>query len=115
MTARVNASMKPDEPGPLKDKKAKAELSAKYMPVALCSEIAQDARGRVVAERARLHRRNVATFLTVSALLAPLAVASVWVLGNVEHSTSGNPDIVIEVQSGWTAAQVEHVTVMPAA
>jgi len=33
MTARVNASMKPDEPGPLKDKKAKAELSAKYMPV----------------------------------------------------------------------------------
>src|SRR5258708_11756449 len=33
MTAGVNASMKPDEPGPLKDKKAKAELSAKYMPV----------------------------------------------------------------------------------
>ena len=33
MTARVNASMKPDEPGPLKDKKAKAELSAKYLPV----------------------------------------------------------------------------------
>jgi hypothetical protein len=32
MTARVNASMKPDEPGPLKDKKTKAELSAKYMP-----------------------------------------------------------------------------------
>jgi len=33
MTARVNANMKPDEPGPLKDNKAKAELSAKYMPV----------------------------------------------------------------------------------
>ena len=33
MTARVEANMKPDEPGPLKDKKAKAELSAKYMPV----------------------------------------------------------------------------------
>jgi tetratricopeptide (TPR) repeat protein len=33
MAARVNASMKPDEPGPLKDKKTKAELSAKYMPV----------------------------------------------------------------------------------
>jgi tetratricopeptide (TPR) repeat protein len=32
MTARVNASMKPDEPGPLKDKKTKAELTAKYMP-----------------------------------------------------------------------------------
>jgi len=33
MTARVDANMKPDEPGPLKDKKAKAELSAKYLPV----------------------------------------------------------------------------------
>lgn len=33
MTARVDANMKPDEPGPLKDKKAKAELSAKYAPV----------------------------------------------------------------------------------
>jgi len=33
MTARVNANMKPDEPGPLKDKKAKDELSAKYMSV----------------------------------------------------------------------------------
>ena len=33
MTARVNANMKPDEPGPLKDKKTKDELTAKYMPV----------------------------------------------------------------------------------
>ncbi len=33
MTARVDANMKPDEPGPLKDKKAKAELAAKYSPV----------------------------------------------------------------------------------
>jgi len=33
MTARVDANMKPDEPGPLKDKKAKAELSAKYSTV----------------------------------------------------------------------------------
>jgi tetratricopeptide (TPR) repeat protein len=30
MTARVNGNMKPDEPGPLKDKKEKTELSAKY-------------------------------------------------------------------------------------
>jgi tetratricopeptide (TPR) repeat protein len=30
MTARVNGNMKPDEPGPLKDKKVKAELAAKY-------------------------------------------------------------------------------------
>ncbi|MEO8050400.1 MAG: tetratricopeptide repeat protein [Acidobacteriota bacterium] len=33
MTARVESNMKPDEPGPLKDKKAKVELTAKYMPV----------------------------------------------------------------------------------
>ncbi len=30
MLARVDANMKPDEPGPLKDKKAKAALAAKY-------------------------------------------------------------------------------------
>ncbi len=30
MLARLNASMKPDDPGPLKDKKAKAELAAKF-------------------------------------------------------------------------------------
>ena len=33
MSARLNANMKPDEPGPLKDKKAKAELMAKYSGV----------------------------------------------------------------------------------
>ena len=32
MLARVNANMKPDEPGPLKDAKMKAELIAKYGP-----------------------------------------------------------------------------------
>lgn len=31
MTARVELNMKPDEPGPLKDKKVRTELSAKYM------------------------------------------------------------------------------------
>lgn len=30
MLARLGAGMKPDDPGPLKDKKAKAELAAKY-------------------------------------------------------------------------------------
>lgn len=30
MTARLNAGMKPDEPGPLKDKKAREELQGKY-------------------------------------------------------------------------------------
>jgi tetratricopeptide (TPR) repeat protein len=33
MTARLNAGMKPDDPGPLKDKKAKDELAAKYTPI----------------------------------------------------------------------------------
>jgi len=32
-TARVEANMKPDDPGPLKDKKARAELKAKWVPV----------------------------------------------------------------------------------
>ena len=33
MGARLNASMKPDDPGPLKDKKAKVELAGKYSPI----------------------------------------------------------------------------------
>jgi tetratricopeptide (TPR) repeat protein len=33
MLARVNANMKPDQPGPLTDKKAKAELGQKYSPI----------------------------------------------------------------------------------
>jgi len=32
-TARVNAGMKPEDPGPLKDKKVKEELKAKWTPV----------------------------------------------------------------------------------
>ncbi|MBS1859312.1 MAG: hypothetical protein JST11_28320, partial [Acidobacteria bacterium] len=32
-TARVNAGMKPEDPGPLKDKKVKEELKAKWVPV----------------------------------------------------------------------------------
>ncbi len=32
-TARVNANMKPEDPGPLKDKKVKEELKAKWTPV----------------------------------------------------------------------------------
>ena len=63
------------------------------------------ARGRA-AERARLHRRNLATFCAIVALLAPLAIASLWVLSNVEHSTEGDADIVIEVQPGWGPVQV---------
>ncbi|HTD44507.1 MAG TPA: tetratricopeptide repeat protein, partial [Bryobacteraceae bacterium] len=33
MLARVNLKMKPEEPGPLKDKKVKAELAAKYAAI----------------------------------------------------------------------------------
>ena len=39
-------------------------------------------------------------------MLAPLAIASLWVLSNVESSTAGNADVVVEVQQGWTPAQV---------
>jgi UPF0755 protein len=63
-------------------------------------------RGRRANERARLYRRNLATVCTIAALLAPLAIASVWVLANVEHSTAANADITVEVQQGWTPAQV---------
>ena len=54
----------------------------------------------------RLYRRNLATFCVVVALLAPLAVASLWVLSNVESSTAGNADVVVEIQQGWTPTQV---------
>jgi UPF0755 protein len=63
-------------------------------------------RGRRAADLARLHRRNLATVCTVAALLAPLAFASVYVIGNVRSSTTGNSDVVIDVQPGWTPVQV---------
>jgi UPF0755 protein len=61
---------------------------------------------RRAVELARMRRRNLATFGVIAALLMPLAIGSVWVLANVEHSTAGNADIVVEVQQGWTSAQV---------
>src|SRR5258708_20399924 len=63
-------------------------------------------RGRRAKERSRAYRRNFATLCVIAALLTPLAIAAVWVLSNVEHSTAGNADIVVEVQQGWTATQV---------
>jgi UPF0755 protein len=63
-------------------------------------------RGRRAKERSRAYRRNFATVCVIGALLTPLAIAAVWVLSNVEHSTAGNADIVVEVQQGWTATQV---------
>jgi UPF0755 protein len=66
----------------------------------------QPTRDRRAAERNRTYRRNVATFFTVAALLAPLALASLWVLSNVASSTEGNADVVVELQQGLSAAQV---------
>jgi peptidoglycan lytic transglycosylase G len=63
-------------------------------------------RGRRAAELARMHRRNLMTVCVVAALLAPLAVASAYVLGNVRSSTATNADVVVEVQPGWTPVQV---------
>ena len=66
----------------------------------------RSARNRRAAERYRRYRRNVATVFVLGALLTPLAIASFWVLGNVASSTSGDADVAIEIQQGWTAAQV---------
>jgi len=63
-------------------------------------------RGRRTAERWRLYRRNLATFCVIVVLLAPLGIASLWVLSNVESSSAGNADVVVEIQQGWTPAQV---------
>jgi UPF0755 protein len=51
----------------------------------------------------------VATMLVLGAMLAPLAIASLWVLSNVEGSTAGNADVPLEIQQGWTPAQVGDV------
>jgi UPF0755 protein len=71
----------------------------------------RSARNRRAAERNRTYRRNMATLVVLGAMLAPLAIASLWVLSNVEGSTAGNADVVVEVQQGWTPAQVGDVLV----
>jgi peptidoglycan lytic transglycosylase G len=63
-------------------------------------------RNRRAAERNRTYRRNLMTMIVVGVMLAPLAIASVWVLSNVERSTAGSADIVVEIQQGWTPQQV---------
>jgi UPF0755 protein len=69
----------------------------------------RSARSRRARERNRTYRRNVMTMIVVGAMLAPLAIASLWVLSNVESSTAGNADVVVEIQQGWTPAQVGDV------
>jgi UPF0755 protein len=61
-------------------------------------------RARRAKELARMRRRNLAAFVGVMALLAPIIIGSMWVFANVEHSS--NNDRIIEVQQGWTAQQV---------
>jgi UPF0755 protein len=63
-------------------------------------------RNRRAAERNRSYRRNLMTLIVVGAMLAPLTIAALWVLSNVQSSTAGNADIVVEIQQGWTPAQV---------
>jgi UPF0755 protein len=66
----------------------------------------RSARGRRAGERNRTYRRNLMTMIVIGAMLTPLAIASLWVLSNVQSSTAGNADIVVEIQQGWTPQQV---------
>ena len=66
----------------------------------------RSARNRRAAERNRTYRRNVMTVVVIGAMLAPLAIASLWVLSNVQKSTAGNADVIVEIQQGWTPTQV---------
>jgi UPF0755 protein len=69
----------------------------------------RSARSRRAADRNRTYRRNVMTVIVIGVMLAPLAIASVWVLSNVESSTAGNADIVVEIQQGWDPVKVGDV------
>lgn len=71
----------------------------------------RSARSRRASERIRTYRRNLATVMVIAAMLTPLAIASVWVLSNVESSTAGNADIPIEIKQGWTPKQAGDVLV----
>jgi UPF0755 protein len=51
-----------------------------------------------------MRRRNLAAFVGVMALLAPILIASAWVFANVRHDSSN--DRFIEVEQGWGPAQV---------
>jgi UPF0755 protein len=66
----------------------------------------RSARNRRAAERNRTYRRNVMTMMVVAAMLTPLAIGSLWVLSNVESSTAGSADVVVEIQQNWTPQQV---------
>jgi len=63
-------------------------------------------RGQRASERSRAYRRNFATLCVIAVLLAPLGIASVWVLSNVQQSTAGDADVEVEIQQGWTSVEV---------
>jgi UPF0755 protein len=63
-------------------------------------------RGRYQAERTRQRRRDLATLITVAAMLAPIVLGSLWVLSSVETATEGNADVLVEVEPDWAPAQV---------
>jgi UPF0755 protein len=63
-------------------------------------------RDRFKAERARQRRRDLATVVTVAAMLAPIVLGSLWVLSNVETSTQKNVDVLVEVEPDWGPVQV---------
>ena len=58
------------------------------------------------AEVQRLRRHNLATLVTIAALLTPLAIGCVWVLSNVESSAGNEPDVVVEIVPGWGAKEI---------
>lgn len=61
---------------------------------------------RRAAELARARRRNLATLVVVLILLAPLAVGSVYVLSNVQSSSPGSADVIVEIRADMTPEQV---------
>jgi UPF0755 protein len=63
-------------------------------------------RARYKVELARRRRRNLATLLAVAAMLTPIVLGSLWVLSNVETSTAGKADILIEVEQNWGPNEV---------
>ena len=63
-------------------------------------------RARYKVELARQRRRNLATLVTVAAMLTPIVLGSLWVLSNVETSAEGKDDILLEVEQNWGPNEV---------
>jgi UPF0755 protein len=48
----------------------------------------------------------LATLVAVAAMLTPLAIAAIVVIGDVQHSSAGDTDVAIDVQQGWGPQQI---------